>query len=412
MVNLSDKDRSLLRDLAGQVAKIAANPKHVENAARWTEHNDLRDARPMILVFPEGSWRELLPESLLQCESQFARDIELEFRKQIYYAEHLPDDNPITNIYKTPICSNSSAYGLESKRTHSEQATGADHFEPVIKDMRDIEKIHCPEVTVDWEKSRQIFEYFTDLFGDILEVCQYGACPSAMAVIDQYSKLRGFDNLFYDTIDQPEMIHEFCRRTVDYQIHIVRELERQGALTLCLDNSIAGSGGTCYTNDLPYAGFDGEHVRSLDFWGFATAQIFSEVSPETHEEFALQHEKRFLGLFGLNCYGCCEPLHNKLELVIKHIPRLRRISISPWADIEKSAAILQDKYIYSWKPNPAILAGNSLNSKLIHEELLSFCDKTRGCVTEIIMKDTHTVRNEPERLWEWVKIAKEVVEKY
>jgi len=31
-------------------------------------------------------------------------------------------------------------------------------------------------------------------------------------------------------------------------------------------------------------------------------------------------------------------------------------------------------------------------------------------VVEMIMKDTHTVRNDPRRMWDWVRIAKEVAE--
>ena len=409
---LNDKERSLLRQLAEKVAKIATNPMHVENAELWGQHNDLKSTRPMVLVFPEGAWREMLPESMLKCESDFARGIERNFLMQIYYSEHLQDDNPIENIFNVPICTKITGHGLEEKHTISEQSTGADHYETVINGMDDIERMKTPEVSVDWKESQQNLEFFQNLFGDILDVRQNGNCQWWFAPIDEYAKLRGLDTIYYDMIDCPELIHEFCKRLVDGMIFTSKELERQGALTLNLRNNYAGSGGNCYTNDLPSAGFDGTHVRTQDFWGFATAQMFSEVSPEMHEEFALTHEKRFLDLFGLNCYGCCEPLHNKLDIVIKHIPRLRRISISPWADIEKSAEILKDKYIYSWKPNPAILAGETFKPDVIRSEIRNFCEKTKGCVTEIIMKDTHTVKNEPKRMWEWVKIAKEVIAEF
>lgn len=409
---ITPKEREILRRSAEKVAKFATEPKHAENAELWTRHNDLKTTTPMVLVFPEGSWRELLPDSVLECENDFARGIERGFRMQIYYAEHLPDDNPIENIFNVPIITNTTGHGLEEQQTKSNQNTGANHYETVIHSMDDIERMKKPEVTVDWEESKKRLDFFTDLFGDILDVRQSGCCRTWFAPIDEYAKLRGLDTIYYDMIDCPEMIHEFCKRLVDGCIHTAKELERQGVLTLNLRNNYAGSGGNCYTNDLPYAGFDGKHVRTLDFWGFATAQMFSEVSPQMHEEFALQHEKRFLELFGLNCYGCCEPLHNKLDIVIKHIPRLRRISISPWADIEKSAAILQDKYVYSWKPNPAILAGETFKPDAIRSEIRNFCEKTKGCATEIIMKDTHTVKNEPQRMWEWVKIAKEVAAEF
>ena len=43
-------------------------------------------------------------------------------------------------------------------------------------------------------------------------------------------------------------------------------------------------------------------------WGCSNAQIFSEVSPKMHWEFALEHDLRWLRRWGLNYYGCCEPL--------------------------------------------------------------------------------------------------------
>lgn len=146
-------------------------------------------------------------------------------------------------------------------------------------------------------------------------------------------------------------------------------------------------------------------------WGFATTQIFSEVSPAMHEEFALQYERRWLGHFGLNAYGCCEPLDKKLHIV-KTIPRIRRISMSPWVNVEKAAVHFGDKYIFSWKPNPAVVASEQWNPDFARRTIRDTLEKTRGCIIEMIMKDTHTCRNQPERMWEWVKIAKEEAEKF
>ena len=35
-----------------------------------------------------------------------------------------------------------------------------------------------------------------------------------------------------------------------------------------------------------------------------------------------------------------------------------------------------------------------------------------GCVVEVIMKDISTVRYQPQCLWEWARMAAEVVERY
>ncbi|HUU99043.1 MAG TPA: hypothetical protein VM487_25195, partial [Phycisphaerae bacterium] len=88
----SSRDRGILRDLAKRVARIAALPVMAERREAWKRHNSLRRVRPMILVFPEGSWRELLPGSALECEDAAARGIESALRMRIYTHENFDDD--------------------------------------------------------------------------------------------------------------------------------------------------------------------------------------------------------------------------------------------------------------------------------------------------------------------------------
>ena len=58
------------------------------------------------------------------------------------------------------------------------------------------------------------------------------------------------------------------------------------------------------------------------------AQIFASVSPGMHWEFELEYAVEWYRRFGLNYYGCCEPLHDRLDY-ISRIPNLRKISMSP-----------------------------------------------------------------------------------
>jgi hypothetical protein len=150
-------------------------------------------------------------------------------------------------------------------------------------------------------------------------------------------------------------------------------------------------------------------VRLQDLWGFSEAQEFSGVSPAMLEEFVLPYQTRLLSRFGLNCYGCCESLNGSFPAV-KKIPRLRRVSVSPWTDPAKAAEALEDRYIFSYKPNPAALAGPRLDEEGLKAGLKQVLEIARGCVIEIIMKDTHTVRDEPQRYSRWIAIAREAVE--
>ena len=54
-----------------------------------------------------------------------------------------------------------------------------------------------------------------------------------------------------------------------------------------------------------------------------------------HEEFALHYEKKWLERFGLVTYGCCEQLHEKVDILSK-IPNLRKISMSCWIDVDRA----------------------------------------------------------------------------
>ncbi len=92
---INQKDKSILRKLANQVAEIASLPIMAERKEMWKHHNRLERVRPMILIFPEGSWGELLPHSELKCEDGGARGMEWNLRSRIYYHEHLNDDTVI-----------------------------------------------------------------------------------------------------------------------------------------------------------------------------------------------------------------------------------------------------------------------------------------------------------------------------
>jgi len=46
------------------------------------------------------------------------------------------------------------------------------------------------------------------------------------------------------------------------------------------------------------------------------------------------------------------------------------------------------------------------------KQLRDVFDRTRGCIVEVLMKDLHTCRNEPRRMWEWVNMAMELSEEF
>jgi hypothetical protein len=57
------------------------------------------------------------------------------------------------------------------------------------------------------------------------------------------------------------------------------------------------------------------------------------------------------------------------------------------------------------------MAEDSWRLKAARADLLAFLEPADDCPVEIIMKDISTVRYQPQRLWEWEKMAMEEVEK-
>lgn len=401
---LEPRDKQILRKLASQVAEIAHHPRQAERREMWKQHNLLEKVKPMVLVFPEGAWSELLPSDSLQCEDPSARGIEWHLRHLIYRWEHLRDDNVIEPWFKVGLCWSTTGWGLTPGRVPSPMERGAWAFDPPLKDPSDFDKLKPPELIIDEEKTRQNFEFVSDAIGDILEVKIFRRIQVDTSLTYQLALLRGLDQIMLDMCDRPQWLHKVISFMTQSTLKLLDAVEAYGKLDLVNTDDYIGSGGVAYTDELPAEGFEAR-VRLRDLWGFAEAQELASVSPQMHEEFALQYQRLMLERFGLNCYGCCEPLTDRLHLV-KKIPRLRRVSISPWADLRIAAEELGDQYIFSWKPNPASMVGR-FEPERIRKEIRETLKIAEGCILEIILKDTHTVDNDPSRLETWVRIAQE-----
>jgi hypothetical protein len=241
-------------------------------------------------------------------------------------------------------------------------------------------------------------------------VRQQGATHFWFAPWDYLIRWYGIQEMMMDLTLRPELVHAAVDRLTRACLKQLDQYEGLELLSLNNGAQIVGSGGLGFTDELPAAGFNSLQVRTADCWGNAAAQIFSDISPRMHEEFALSYERRWLDRFGLTYYGCCDPLHHKVEM-LRSIPNLRKISMSPWADVEKGAEQIGRDYVFSYKPNPAILAPEKWNPAEARRALREVLEKTRGCAVEIVLKDISTVHHEPSRLWQWAQIAEEETER-
>ncbi len=407
---MTGNDRTILRDLARRVADIAALPVQEQRRARWRRHNRLAaSAGPMILIFPEGSWVELLPDAALTCEDEASRRIEWELRRRIYCHEHFVDDTVIEREWVIPKVIQNTGWGLAGKRIPAPSERGAWKFAPILKEAADLAQLHYPEISYDEPATQRNLVAAKDLFGDILDVKLKGVAHISYHLMSQYSDWRGLEETMLDMHLQPGLLHEAMARLEAGHHGVLRQLVAQNLLSLNNDGTYHSSGGVGYTDELPAAGFDPARVRPCDMWASAESQELAQVGPKQHAEFALAYEKRLLEPFGLTGYGCCEDLSRKLDDVLT-IPHIRRISISPFADVDRSAEKLGSRAIFSWKPHPAHLVGDfdadAIRRYIRHTVAVA---RQHGCVLEMILKDTHTCEHHPERFDLWTQIAREEV---
>ncbi len=442
-------DRDILRRLAERQAEIAALPIHQQTVAGWKRLNDLKPGKPMVHIY-QVCWHEMDVdgELTLQCQDPFCRAAEGQLRRTIYQWDHFRGDMVVTAEFSSPPVVADTGFGLEVDeeivRTDLRGGVVSHRFHPQIKTEADAEKLRPPQVIYDREATERNRARLADLFGDILAIRPYGvnmeAYSQGYAPWDWLVRWWGVQEALTDLVEKPQLAHLAMERLTQA---VLARLDQYEALGLLNPNQgvVTGNGGLGYTDDLPGApviasgaphGVRGaersnpdlgvgdcfvaedaprnDAPKAADIWGGAMSQIFSGVSPRMHEEFALQYEARFLNRFGLCYYGCCEPLDLKVGILRRNLPRLRKISMSPWVNIERGAKAIGTDYVFSRKPNPAFLATDTWYPEDVRNDLTDLLEKTRGCHVEIVLKDISTVRNQPQRLWEWAEIARQVTE--
>jgi hypothetical protein len=379
-----------------------------ERRAQWKRHNRLEPGRPMILVFPEGAWCELLPDAALRCEDGAARGMELDLLRRLYAFDHFRGDNVVEAEWIVRKAIHSTGWGLDPRHHDSPEARGAWAFDPVINRPADMDRLRFPDIRHDEAETARRLAEAREIFDGILDVRVKGISHISFHLMNHYTSLRGLEQVMTDMCENPSWLHDAMAFLEEGNRRMVRQYEAQNLFSLNNDETYHSSGGVGYTDELPAPGFDPEHVRPCDIWASAESQELAQVSPRMHAEFALAYEKRLLAPFGLNGYGCCEPLTRKLDDVLT-IPNIRRISIAPSADVDRCAAKLQARAIFSWKPNPAHLVGD-FSEEFLRGYVGHTLEAARGCVLEMILKDTHTCEHRPDRFDRWTAVTRGLVE--
>ena len=405
---MHNNDIKILQELAKRFAELANSPDMERRRDAWFAHNDMKAGKPLVLCFPEGSWPELLGEESLLCEDAVARNYELNLRRKLYWREVIKDDAAQESCFYVYPAVNLGNYGVEANYTYGEHR-GSYRWEPPIKNLDDDHaKLKYPEPSHDAAETERRMEEAKTLFGSILDVkLQPGVDYWSLGMTNDIIALIGLENLFVSMYDNPEGLHRLMAFLRDSKLRLLDWYESQPGLVQPNNrDGYTGSGGQAYTHSFDTAP-GGSPFKST--WGFAESQETVGVSPRMFGEFIFPYQLPLLQRFGLNCYGCCEPVHERINYILQ-IPNLRRVSVSPWCDQHIMAEKLGRTAVFSRKPNPALICA-SFNEEAARADIVSTLEAAKGCNVELVMKDTHTVQDQPWRIARWVQIAREEVDR-
>lgn len=410
---MNNTDKQIIRELAKRHAELAANEVNAQRIARARNINSLTPERPIVWL-DEIPWHEMDIDGELQlhCEDAFARRMEEHFRRVQFRWKHFQADMVVEDAYYVAKHFEATDIGVRIHEStlslDNKNNIVSHHYEDQLDTEDKVDALRLPVITARPELDRADLALAQELVGDALPVKLRGH-GIYYAPWDDIAMLRGVEPILIDMIDRPEFLHRTIEKFTQIGLSRYEQMEAQGLLDYNV-NSLHCT--PPYVKGLPAADFDGEHVRLKDVWFRGMAQMFTTISPAMHEEFDLQYMRRLMDRCGLSYYGCCEPL-DKMIGRLKKIPNMRKIGVSPWADVRSSAEQMGGDYVYARKPNPAFVA-DDFDAEVVRREIRETAEAciANHCPYEFVLKDISTVSYRPGNLIQWTKTVMETLDDY
>jgi hypothetical protein len=422
---VGEQDRNRIRELAKRWMEIAAVPVMAERKRQWTALHDLRQERPMILI--ETSCIEgFLEDRELTCENTYLRGVERQMIRTIRQFEDVGDDIVIEPYYRIGWEIEEPDFGIDVEMRPGLTAEGQTSlgyaFNHPLHAPEEIGKLRKRTTAVNREKTMENKQVLEDVFGDIMPV-KLGnydpLCPIEgddewvgmffFALTWQVFRFIGNDNLLLWVYDHPDTIHKLMEYMVEDRLRTFRFVEKEKLIVPNTDNQMAGPRFYGYVSDLPGPDHTGD-VTLKHCWGWPESQESMIISPEMYKEFVLPYLARLAREFGYVYYGCCEPVDDRIDMLMDAVPNLRAVSISGWADFDFMAEKLGERIVYSRKPTPAYMSGANPDWDLMREDMRKTYEATKrnNCNTELLIRDLYTVGREQKRLRQWTDMVKSI----
>lgn len=408
---MNAEDRNIVRGLALKYAELANSPKEDRKRGMWRDKNSFMLPEPLIYI-RAYAWDEM-PMSRLETSDAVCRELESFFKAELFRATF--DDDyifepwySVGRIYKP----DGIGWGIEAALHYAESidegVKGSYKCDYPIKSLDDIEKMRVPRHLIDEAATAEKLARVRELIGDILTVdlVRGPYCRNWTADIScDLGKLRGMENFMLDMYENPEWLHKLLKFMSEGVMRNQDEAEAAGDIGLTSTYNQAMP----YSRELKDPAPNTPGIKRKQIWCFTAAQEYALVSPEMHEEFLLRYQLPIMSKFGLVSYGCCEDLTNKIS-ILRKIPNLRRIAVSPFADVKKCVEQIGTDYVISYRPSPSDMVSYGFSEDRIRKILKRDLEYLKGTYFDITLKDVETVEHDPERIGKWVRLVREIIE--
>ena len=385
------------KSIAARIDDIREIQESTENRRRWSNwervaglpgiftryipHDDLIST-PVIVDLDREMWAHVLGFDLTKVYSKPLSYLEFELSKKVYAYEHFQDDMPLSkNITMWfGVGFVESLLGLEQTPAGPTQEPWVGKG-PLINEKSELRKIPLSSMkcTAAAQRAISFSSEIKDMLGEdftlVFPEWDFGPFGTAMHI-------RGMENLSLDFFEDPPFVHDlfsFLTQVKKNWSHERSTFLQEPIHTLYLANDDI---------NVPF------------------------ISPRVYEEFVFPQEKEW-GLFhgGIDYWHSCGRIDPVLHL-IKELPGLRMVHISPWTDLKKAVEILSGTGIILevvMNPIDDVLAASSqeIQDKLKH--VRDLC----AHVPFILRADAFQVYSKPEQDLEkirlWIKAARSVL---
>jgi len=254
-------------------------------------------------------------------------------------------------------------------------------------------KLRKREISLDAEETDRHAELAREVFAGLLPV-EVGR-PSSLyshGITNKAVDLMGMEELYLQMAMNPDAVHRLFGFLAEDNLALGQWEEDQGLLTLNHDgNQGYCSGSSLFSDETATAA--GEQVASTDRYGYLESQESAGVSAEMFDEFLMPHFSKLAAKFKLLKFGCCEAVHNLMP-VLKRLPGLRKVSVTPWCDLDVLVETCPDDIIWCRKPIPLKLCGTTFDPNDLRAHLQETLDIGSGHFVEFVYRDTNLLTGE------------------